>query len=117
MNHGIKGRKFGRRGSHRKALLMNLAKELIEHETIKTTLPKAKEVRPIVEKLVTVAKIDTLHNRRYLISAFCGDLKIVDKIFSVLGKRYIERNGGYIRIVRAGFRQGDCAPMSVIQFV
>lgn len=117
MNHGIKGRKLGRRGAHREALLMNLAKELIEHESIVTTLPKAKEVRPIVEKLVTIGRTNTLHHRRRLLAIFRGDAKIVDKLFSILGKRYAERPGGYTRIVKAGFRCGDCAPMSVMQFV
>ena len=117
MNHGVKGRKFGRKSSHRSALLVNLAKELIEHESVMTTLPKAKEIRPIVEKIVTLAKIDTLHNRRSLLTKFRNDMKPVSKLFSVLGKRYLERKGGYLRIIKTGYRQGDCAAMSIIRFV
>ncbi len=116
MDHGIRGRKFGRRSGPRKALLRGLAKALIQCECIKTTLPKAKDIRPFVEKMVTLGKKETLHNRRILISMLGGDITIASKIFE-LGKRYIERPGGYLRILKTGFRKGDGAPMSVIEFV
>lgn len=116
MHHRIKGRKLGRTPSHRRALFANLASALIKHEQIKTTLPKAKEIRPIVEKLVTLGKEGTLSARRQA-AAFLYDDASVKKLFDVLGQRYKERPGGYLRILKAGFRYGDNAPMAVIEFV
>ncbi|WHQ47163.1 MAG: 50S ribosomal protein L17 [Candidatus Midichloria sp.] len=117
MNHGISGRKFGRYSGHRKSLLVNLAKELIEHEQIITTVYKAKDIRHIVEKLVTLAKKGDLHSRRRALSFFYNDEIIVSKLFDKLGVRYDQRNGGYLRIIKAGFRKGDCAPIAVIEFI
>lgn len=116
MKHGIKQRKLNRTSSHRKALLANMAAALIKHEQITTTLPKAKELRPFTEKLVTLAKKGGLANRRIAISRV-RDQEQVKKLFDVLGERYAERNGGYIRIMKAGYRYGDAAPMAVIEFV
>ena len=116
MKHGIKQRKLNRTSSHRKALLANMAAALIKHEQITTTLPKAKELRPFTEKLVTLAKKGGLANRRLAISRV-RDQEQVKKLFDVLGERYAERNGGYIRIMKAGYRYGDSAPMAVIEFV
>ena len=116
MRHGMSGRKLNRTSSHRKALLMNLANSLIKHEQIKTTLPKAKELRPYVEKLITLGKKGELSNRKQAISAL-HDLEVVNKLFSDIAKRYENRNGGYIRIVRFGFRNGDAAPMAIIELV
>lgn len=116
MRHAIKGRKLNRTSSHRKSMLMNMAVSLIEHEQIKTTLPKAKELRPFVEKLVTLAKKGDLHARRMLISKL-QNKEIVEKLISKLANRYSSRNGGYIRILRNGFRYGDMAPMAIIEFV
>lgn len=117
MNHGIRHRKFSRRSEHRNAMLVNIAKELIEHESVITTLPKAKEVRSVVERMVTMGKAGGLHDRRRLLARCWGDEKIVHKVFTDLAKRYSGRPGGYVRVVKTGFRKGDCAPMSVIQFV
>jgi large subunit ribosomal protein L17 len=117
MYHGIRGRKFGRYTSHRKSLLMNLAKELVDHEQITTTLPKAKDLRPVVERLVTIAKRGDLHARRNLLSFFRNDEYIVTKLLDKISSRYGNRQGGYLRILKAGFRQGDCAPVAVIEFV
>ena len=116
MRHGMQHRKLNRTTAHRKALFMNLANALILHEQINTTLPKAKEIRPFVEKIITVAKEDNLHNRR-LVHAILRDEANVKKLFEVLGVRFKERNGGYIRIMKNGFRTGDNAPMAVIAFV
>ena len=116
MHHGFAGRRFGRSSSHRQAMLANLAVSLLEHEQIVTTLPKAKELRPIVEKLITLGKRGDLHARRQAISQV-RDIEQVGKLFAVLGPRYKARNGGYIRVLRAGFRHGDNAPMAVIEFV
>jgi large subunit ribosomal protein L17 len=116
MRHGIKGRKFSRRSEHRKSMFKNLAKSLIKHEQIVTTLPKAKDLRPIVEKMITLGKKGDLSARRLLISKL-GDNAEVRKVFSTLAKRYETRPGGYLRIMKKGFRQGDCAPMAVIEFV
>ena len=116
MRHGMSGRKLNRTSSHRKALFANLAAALIKHEQIKTTLPKAKDLRPIVEKLITSAKRGTLHDRR-LVYAFLRDDAIVAKLFSTIGERYKTRQGGYTRVLKAGFRYGDCAPMAVIELV
>ena len=117
MRHKHKGRKFGRNTAHRKALLMNLAKAIVKHESIETTLPKAKDLRPIVEKLITKGKNPSLHNRRGLYSFFGNDGEIVNKILSELSVRYAQRAGGYLRIIKTGFRKGDAAPMAIIQFV
>lgn len=116
MRHGIKGRKLNRTSSHRRALFANQATALILNEQIKTTLPKAKELRPIVEKLVTLAKKGDLHSRRQAAS-FLYEKKSVDKLFDVLASRYSERKGGYLRIVKAGCRYGDNAPVAFIEFV
>jgi large subunit ribosomal protein L17 len=116
MRHGIKGRKFSRRSEHRKSMFNNMAKSLIKHEQIVTTLPKAKDLRPIVEKMITLGKKGDLSARRRLISKL-GDNAEVKKVFSTLAKRYEARKGGYVRIMKKGFRQGDCAPMAVIEFV
>ena len=116
MRHGMSGRKFNRSSSHRKALLQNLAKALLTHEHITTTLPKAKDLRPFVEKLVTLGREDTLHTRRQAIARL-GDVELVKKLFSEISPRFAQRPGGYLRIVKAGFRYGDSAPMAVIQFV
>ena len=116
MRHGKKGRKLNRTASHRKAMFANMSAALIKHEQIVTTLPKAKDLRPIVEKLVTLAKKGDLNSRRLAVARI-RDVAMVSKLFDVLGPRYEERNGGYIRIMKAGFRYGDNAPMAVIEFV
>ena len=116
MRHGKAHRKLGRTTSHRTAMFANMSASLIKHEQIVTTLPKAKELRPFVEKLVTLAKRGDLHARRQAI-AQVRDVTQVGKLFAVLGPRYQERNGGYVRVLKAGFRHGDNAPMAVIEFV
>jgi len=116
MRHGFRGRRFNRRVEHRKALFLNLSSALITHEQIVTTLPKAKDLRPVVEKLVTLAKRGDLHARRQAIASL-RDPEVVKKLFDVLGPRYKERNGGYTRVLKAGFRFGDNAAMAVIEFV
>ncbi|WP_144754644.1 MULTISPECIES: 50S ribosomal protein L17 [Bartonella] len=116
MRHSKSGRKLNRTASHRKAMFANMATSLIEHEQIVTTLPKAKEIRPIVEKLVTLGKRGGLHARRQAIAAL-RDTGKVAKLFDTLAPRYASRNGGYLRIMKAGFRTGDNAPMAVIEFV
>ncbi len=116
MKHRIKGRKLGRNTAHRKALLRNLAKAFLQHELIKTTLPKAKELRPFVEKVITLAKKDTLANRR-LATSILGSQEIADRLFKEIGPKISERNGGYTRIMKFGFRTGDKAPMAVIELV
>lgn len=116
MRHGKSGRKLNRTASHRKAMFANMAASLIEHEQIVTTLPKAKEIRPIVEKLVTLGKRGDLHARRQAISAIRDEAQ-VRKLFDTIATRYADRNGGYLRIMKAGFRHGDSAPMAVIEFV
>jgi len=116
MRHGIARRKLGRTASHRTAMFANMSASLIKHEQIVTTLPKAKELRPFVEKLVTLAKRGDLHARRQAISQV-RDVAQVGKLFAVLGPRYKDRSGGYIRVLKAGFRHGDNAPMAVIEFV
>ena len=116
MRHGAAYRKLGRTVSHRQAMFANMAASLIKHEQITTTLPKAKELRPFVEKLVTLAKKGDLHARRQAISAV-RDVPQVGKLFETIGPRYAERSGGYIRIMKAGFRHGDNAAMAVIEFV
>ena len=116
MRHNNRGRKFHRTSEHRKAMFMNLAGALIKHEQITTTLHKAKDLRPIVEKLVTLGKKGGLHARRQAIAQI-RDIAMVKKLFDVLGPRYKERHGGYIRVLKAGFRYGDNAPVAVIEFV
>jgi large subunit ribosomal protein L17 len=116
MHHGFRGRRFSRTSSHRKAMFMNLAQSLITHEQIMTTLPKAKDLRPVVEKLITLGKRGDLHARRQAIAQL-RDETVVRKLFDVIAKRYASRNGGYCRIMKAGFRFGDAAPMAVIEFV
>lgn len=116
MRHKIAHRKLNRTASHRKAMFANMSSSLVEHEQIVTTLPKAKELRPIVEKLVTLAKRGDLNSRRLAIARI-RDKEMGKKLFDVLGPRYKDRQGGYIRIMKAGFRYGDNAPMAVIEFV
>ena len=116
MRHGMSGRKLNRDKSARKALFVSLANALLKHEQIKTTLPKAKDARPIVEKLITLGKRGDLHARRQAY-AFLRDDKVVAKLFAVIGPRYKERQGGYCRVLKAGFRYGDCAPMAIIELV
>ena len=116
MRHGNAHRKLGRTSAHRTAMFANMAASLIKHEQITTTLPKAKELRPFVEKLVTLGKKGDLASRRLAISRI-RDVEQVGKLFEVIGPRYADRNGGYIRIMKAGYRHGDNAPMAVIEFV
>ena len=116
MMHGKRGRRFSRTVSHRKSMFANLAASLIIHEQIVTTLPKAKDLRPIVEKLVTLAKRGDLHARRLAVSEI-RDLTSVKKLFDTLGPRYKARSGGYTRVLKAGFRHGDSAAVAVIEFV
>ncbi|WP_269933474.1 50S ribosomal protein L17 [Aminobacter sp. HY435] len=116
MRHGFKGRRFARSVSHRKSMFANLAVSLIEHEQIVTTLEKAKDLRPIVEKLVTLGKRGDLHARRQVIAQI-GNENVVKRLFDVVAPRYGTRNGGYLRIMKAGFRRGDNAAMAVIEFV
>jgi large subunit ribosomal protein L17 len=116
MRHGKAHRKFNRTAEHRKAMFANMSAALITHEQVTTTLPKAKDLRPVVEKLVTLAKQGDLHARRRAVSQI-RDLAAVKKLFEVIGPRYKSRNGGYLRIVKAGFRYGDSAPVAVIEFV
>lgn len=116
MRHRNKGRKLNRTASHRKALFANMAAALIKHEQITTTLPKAKELRAIVDRLITLGKKGDLHARRHAIAKM-RDKEQAKKLFDVLGPRYKERNGGYTRVLKAGFRYGDNAPMAVIELV
>ncbi|MDZ4307768.1 50S ribosomal protein L17 [Allopontixanthobacter sp.] len=116
MRHGISQRKLSRKSGHRKALFRNMADALVKHEQIQTTLPKAKELRPYVEKLVTLAKRGGLSNRR-LAAARMNDDAQVRKLFDTLAERYANREGGYLRIVRAGIRAGDASQMAIIEFV
>jgi len=116
MRHGKAHRKFNRTAEHRRAMFGNMAAALIKHEQIVTTLPKAKDLRPIVEKLVTLGKRGDLHARRQAIAQI-RDVAMVKKLFDVLGPRYKERPGGYTRVLKAGFRYGDSAPVGVIEFV
>ena len=116
MRHRKSGRKLNRTSSHRKAMFANMAASLIEHEQIVTTLPKAKELRPIVEKLVTLGKRGDLHARRQVVAQIQDEAQ-TRKLFAAIAPRYADRNGGYTRIMKAGFRHGDSAPMAVIEFV
>lgn len=116
MRHGNSGRKLNRTSSHRKAMFANMAASLIKHEQIVTTLPKAKEMKPIIDKLITLGKRGDLHARRQAISQI-RDVAMVRKLFDVLGERYQDRQGGYSRVLKAGFRYGDNAPLAVIELV
>ena len=116
MRHGNAHRKLNRTAEHRKAMFANMSGALIKHEQIITTLPKAKELRPIVEKLITLGKRGDLHARRQAVAQM-RDVDMVKKLFDVVGPRYKDRNGGYTRIIKAGFRYGDSAPIAVIEFV
>ena len=116
MRHSRGYRRLNRTHEHRKALFANMSGSLIEHEQIKTTLPKAKELRPIIEKLITLAKRGDLHARRQADAQLKED-KHVERLFAILGPRYKDRQGGYVRVLKAGFRFGDMAPMAIIEFV
>ncbi len=116
MRHRISGRKFNRRSSERKALFNSLAKSLLKYEQIITTLPKAKDLRPMVEKMITLGKNNTVASRRNLFARL-RDNSLVSKVFGPLADRYASRNGGYTRIVKCGFRQGDMAPIAVIELL
>lgn len=116
MRHHKSGRKFNRNSSHRKAMFSNMAASLMHHEVIKTTLPKAKELRRVAEPLITMAKADSLHKRRLAFSRL-RDRDAVTKLFNELGPRYKERPGGYLRILKMGFRAGDKAPMALVELV
>ena len=116
MRHLKSGRKLNRTSSHRKAMFSNMTASLIEHEVIKTTLPKAKELRRVAEPLITLAKNDSVANRRLAFSRLRND-SAVGKLFAELGPRYQERPGGYLRILKCGFRAGDAAPMAIVELV
>jgi len=116
MRHARGYRRLNRTHEHRKAMFANMAGSLIEHEQIKTTLPKAKELKRIIDKLVTLGKRGDLHARRQAASRLKQDMHVA-KLFDVLGPRYAERQGGYVRVLKAGFRYGDMAPMAIIEFV
>ena len=116
MRHGFANKKLNRTSEHRKALLKNMLNSLIKYEQIKTTLPKAKFLKPQAEKLITLGKKDTLHNTKMLVSQL-QDIKSANKVRKTLSKRYEKRSGGYTRIIKAGFRYGDNAPMAIIEFV
>ena len=116
MRHGMAGRKLNRRSQHRRAMFANMCAALLKHEQITTTLPKAKDLRPIAEKLISLGKRGDLHARRQAIAQM-RDIAMVKKLFEVIGPRYKERNGGYLRVMKAGFRYGDSAPVAVIEFV
>ena len=116
MIHGNKGRKLSRNTAHRKALLRNLSLAFLQHEFIKTTLPKAKEFRSFVEKIITLSKKDTLTNRRRAMSLLANQ-EIIDRLFKDIGPKVANRNGGYIRILKCGFRTGDKAPMAIVELV
>jgi large subunit ribosomal protein L17 len=116
MRHKKSGRKLGRNSSHRKAMFRNMATSLVHHETIKTTVPKAKELRRVIEPLITLAKVDGVANRRLAFSRL-RDKAAVGKLFTELGPRFKERPGGYLRILKIGPRPGDAAPMAIVQLV
>lgn len=117
MRHLMHGRKLNRTSSHRKALFVNMATALVTHEQIKTTLPKAKELRAVVEKLVTLGKKGSLHHQRQLLSRLGNNNDVAKKLMGDLAERYKDRAGGYTRVLKAGFRYGDNAPMAIIEFV
>ena len=116
MRHRKAGRKLNRNSSHRKAMFKNMAASLFEHELIKTTVPKAKELRKSAERLITLSKVDSVANRRLAFARLRND-EIVNKLFTELGPRYLERPGGYLRILKCGFRAGDNAPMAYVELV
>lgn len=116
MRHRKSGRKFNRNSSHRKAMFKNMAASLIQHEIIKTTLAKAKELRGIIEPMITAAKVDSVAGRRLAFSRL-RDKVAVGKLFTSLGPRYKDRPGGYLRIIKCGFRNGDCAPVAIVELV
>lgn len=116
MRHGLSGRKLNRTSAHRKAMFANMAVALLKHEQIKTTIAKAKELRPVVDRLITLGKRGTLHSRRQAMSIL-RDTKITRKLFDSLAPRYAERHGGYTRVIRAGMRYGDAATMAYIELV
>ncbi|MBI5121666.1 MAG: 50S ribosomal protein L17 [Rhodospirillales bacterium] len=116
MRHAVAGRKLNRTSEHRKAMFANMIVALLKHEQIKTTLPKAKDLRPLAEKMITLGKRGGLHARRQALSQL-QDTVIVEKLFTTLAERYKTRKGGYARIIKAGFRYGDCAPMAMIELV
>ena len=116
MRHRLSGRKLNRTSTHRKAMFANMAAALIKHEQIRTTLPKAKEIKLVVDRLITLGKRGTLHARRQAISLL-QDARLADKLFDTLADRYADRPGGYTRVLRAGFRYGDQAPMAIIELV
>ncbi|MBB3899520.1 50S ribosomal protein L17 [Roseococcus suduntuyensis] len=116
MRHGMANRKLGVTSTHRAAMFRNMATSLIKHEQIKTTLPKAKELRPYVERIITLGKRGDLHARRQAYAVIM-DQKVVDKLFTTIAERYKARQGGYTRVLKAGFRYGDAAPMAVIELV
>ena len=116
MRHRNIGRKFSRTSSHRKAMFSNMCTSLIEHELIKTTLAKAKELRRYVEPLITVSKVDTVHTRRQVFDTLRSK-SAVGKLFTTLGPRYVERPGGYVRVLKCGYRAGDNAPMAIVELV
>ena len=117
MRHRLSGRKLNRTSAHRKAMFGNLAAALIKHEQIKTTLPKAKDLRSVVDSLITLGKRGDLHARRIAISRLHGDRVLAEKLFGTLADRYRDRKGGYTRVLKAGFRYGDSAPMAIIELV
>jgi large subunit ribosomal protein L17 len=116
MRHRNSGRKFGRTSSHRKAMFSNMCCSLIEHELIRTTLPKAKDLRRYIEPLITVSKVDSVATRRHVFDTLRSK-SAVGKLFTTLGPRYVERPGGYVRILKCGFRPGDNAPMAIVELV
>jgi large subunit ribosomal protein L17 len=116
MRHRIRGRSFSRKSAHRKAMFDNMAHALLKHEQISTTLPKAKDLRPVVERIITLGKRGGLHARRQVLAAL-QDTKIANKVMTTLAERYAKRPGGYCRILKAGFRHGDAAAMAVIELV
>lgn len=117
MRHGHVARKLNKRASHRKAMMRNMAASLLKHEQIMTTLPKAKELRPYVEHIITLGKRESLHARRLVLTQIGGDTSVAAKLFETLGPRYRNRRGGYTRVLKAGFRYSDAAPMAVIELV
>ena len=117
MRHGLAGRKLNRTSSHRKARFGNLVVAILKHEQVRTTLPKAKDARRLVDRMITLAKRGDLHARRQALAALHNDKAIVDKLFGELADRYGERSGGYCRVLKAGFRHGDMAPMAIIELV
>ena len=117
MRHGLRGRKLNRTSEHRKAMLKNMAAALLKHEQVKTTLPKAKELKPYMDKLITLGKRGSLHARRQALVVLGNDRVLAQKLFGPVAERYKARPGGYTRVMKAGFRYGDCAPMAIIELV